>query len=213
MAHARHAQLSAHSFAFVGEPGAAGSAHPLPAESDTAPAMSRLGFSDLDRVKREIPLDVKAHCVLSNVTDSIVACAGMLRMTLVNASRLRNSVVVLRCAGPVFLHELRNVVVVASCHQLRVHNSQDITVFVEEIGGNRLVIEKCGGVRVRCGGGRPRPQVDDFDWPTQEHANPHVRVEEACDDDYGWIDAIGEGALLASDLERLWAEVGSELKV
>lgn len=148
-------------------------------EAAITPTQKSMGgenaFSDVaDGV---VVLHLSGHVVVRNVCNSVFATETW--PSSMHLEGLRNSVFVIHCTGPVFIHDVENCVLVLKCHQLRLHNATGSAVFVE-VSNDRVIIEKCRGLTLgaysydnKTLGPSLSLQVDDFDWPTKMKASPN----------------------------------------
>ncbi|GEQ72816.1 hypothetical protein JCM33374_g6504 [Metschnikowia sp. JCM 33374] len=120
----------------------------------------------------------------------------------VHMQNLSGSRVVMRCDGPIILHNVEASVLLVECHQLRIHEMKNCRVYAN-VSNSRVIIE--GSENVTFSGfsdGKlcaPAFSVDDFDWPTSEAVNPHYKLVDGGDD--------GRGS--AVELLKEWKGAGS----
>ncbi|KAF3988084.1 hypothetical protein FT663_02655 [Candidozyma haemuli var. vulneris] len=91
--------------------------------------------------------------------------------------KIYNSSVTINTTGPLMARNVKDSTLVVKCHQLRLHNITNSTVYVEQHCA--IVMEGCKGVRVGVqkegklrGVGPEGVQVFDFSWPSGEQ-NPN----------------------------------------
>lgn len=94
----------------------------------------------------------------------------------IDIQHVENSVLLLRCNGPVIVHSARDSLLIVLCHQLRLHNALNCVVFAAPENG-RVIMEKSkqlrfGALRNDLLGGADFA-VDDFDWPTTTVPSPN----------------------------------------
>lgn len=138
-----------------------------------------------------------ASLLVSSIKDSVLVIPEELRFSSASVKDISNSVLLLGRSvnGPVHLTGLRNCVLVLGCRQFRMHDAQQVDVFLGI--GSRPIIEDCEGVRFHKYGGDLGPdgqergnmwdQVDDFKW-LKNGVNPHWK-------------AVGE------EKDEVWAEM------
>ncbi|KAK6331775.1 hypothetical protein TWF718_002316 [Orbilia javanica] len=133
--------------------------------------------------------------------------------TTTSITTVSSSIIILpRIDGPVHLTSLKNSVLVISCRQFRLHDSEGLDVYLS--CGSRPIIERCKGVRVSVipeglkklvygtGGGEEEEegnkwdQIDDFNWLKEGRPSPNWRVlrEEERITEGGWGEVVKEGS-------------------
>lgn len=90
-------------------------------------------------------------------------CVVHATASLVYVPSTSHSTLRLECTGPVFVQSATFSVVVARCHQLRLHKCHNTTVVVA-VSSGRLVLEECTDITI-CPLETDLPGVDDFSAP------------------------------------------------
>lgn len=169
-------RLSRRRFQFVGEPVAsAQSAIELsgaPLQGSAAEEVSGLDNTAL-------VLSSQSHVVLRSISRCEVASSSTLPSVHVDGAF--DSIFVLHSDGAVSVRNAKNCHLVIKCHQARLHDLENCTVWVHVAGG-RVIIEHCRNITFGGYDGdtgtltSPHFAVDDFDWPTRRIASPHYRL-------------------------------------
>lgn len=117
--------------------------------------------------------EAQKHVVLSNITNSVVFTVPPVPPASVHVRSAHDVILRVDCAGPIFVHDVVDAVLILQCHQLRLHNVRN-SVVVVDVSNNRAVIENCNGLTVGTQAGG-EVAVDDFNWPTTA-TNPHYHT-------------------------------------
>lgn len=134
-----------------------------------------------------------SHLLMTNISQSIVVTGST--PASINIQNGAHSIVQLNCTGPIFLHDLHDMVLILRCHQLRLHNVVNSTILVD-VANDKLIIENCQHLKI---GRHPLAidrtiQVDDFNHPkaTERNTN-YTDIQNTAD--YSWIHNVADGAL------------------
>lgn len=188
--------MSSHNFQFMGPPGI--SAKPLvdfQLKNKTWWQASQQRFDGIYGVKHCMPSDLVGHCLISNVGDSILENVSTLRLTSINLFQVNKSFLRLSCKGSIYMHEIRDLVMIVSCHQLRLCRVINLLILINDTIGNRISIEECEGLRVGYDASQEIPHVDDFNWPTTALENPHCVFCVIPVNTHDWTNDVPGGTL------------------
>lgn len=99
----------------------------------------------------------------------------------------------LHCDGPVFIENLANLIIIVTCHQLRLRRVYHTKVYAN-VTNNKFVIEECTDLSVgTIGAGYDRLDVDDFsdprssDGPMRDTAQNVKYVAPLSQQEFGWV--------------------------
>lgn len=164
--------------------------HSKPQNALAAPLVS-----DVANIKLTVSTSVR-HLLMTNISRSILISRSI--PSSVNIQNASNTIVHIHSTGPIFLHDLQNVVLILRCHQLRMHNVANSTILVD-VANDKLIIENCHGLKIGHYPGLDsescrRIQVDDFNKPTATNQSTNYS-ELQTQSDYGWIHNVIDGAL------------------
>ena len=158
-------QLSKRRFEFKGEP--------------VAPVLKSLVANDqnvddtsksIQKINKQIlEISLNKHIVVDCFSNSYVQTTN--EIPSIHLKGGDRSICKLTVQGPVFIHDVRNSILVLSCHQARLHNIHNSLVIIQSVQNNRIIIENCNQIKVSSG-----IEVDDFNFPTKEIKNPHFEV-------------------------------------
>lgn len=133
-------------------------------------------------VNNSVILDASKHganVVVDAVELSVLLTDAHNVPASVHLQNVTNSIAVINCNGPVFIHGATDSVLIMKCHQLRIHDVRRCSIYVAT-ETNRVIIEKCRDlVFGSYNGSTLGPAeclVDDFDWPTTSHPSPHYTL-------------------------------------
>lgn len=132
-------------------------------ETTASSSFSSLLLSDLERCVTTFPLDTTlfSSAAVKNVKYSLLYLGGSIN-------------------GPLHLTGLTNVVLVVACRQLRMHEANNVDVYI--LCPSRPIIEDCKNIRFaplrkeglgptwEAVGSNMWDQVDDFKWLKSEHS-------------------------------------------
>lgn len=123
-------------------------------------------FSTVINQKLPLPTGTNhQHVLIADIEDSVIYTQPDLVTASVHIRGGTRLVVSIVSEGPIFIHDVHDVVLLLRCHQLRLHNVRNSVVMVE-VSNNRIVIENSDGLLV--GGYQDEEvNVDDFNWPTR----------------------------------------------
>lgn len=113
------------------------------------------------------------HVLIADIEDSVIYTQPDVVTASVHIRGGTRLIVSMTSEGPIFIHDLHDVVLLLRCHQLRLHNVRNSVVMVE-VSNSRIVIENSSELVV----GSYRDEevnVDDFNWPTRsknQHFTP-----------------------------------------
>lgn len=129
-----------------------------------------------------------SHIVLRDISHCEVASA--LSLSSVHVDGALDSVLMLHSDGAVSIRNAKNSSLVIKCHQIRLHDLDNCTVWAQ-VANNRIIIENCrnitfGGYNHRTRTlNYPQFEVDDFDWPTRRIVSPHYRYISSDNNEIG----------------------------
>ena len=136
-----------------------------------------------------------SHVLITDISQSIVITGST--PSSINIHNGSHSILQLNCTGPIFLHELREPVLILQCHHLPLHNIVKSTILVD-VANDTIIIENCSNLSI---GNHPhldvatcRPiQVDDFNQPTASPQNANYSNIDS-HADYAWIQDVDDEA-------------------
>ncbi|EGW29930.1 uncharacterized protein SPAPADRAFT_158132 [Spathaspora passalidarum NRRL Y-27907] len=166
----KQVQLSMTRFEFVGEP--IPPANPRRTavtlvESNDEQKSSGSAIVKLNSDKYEISDD--RYVLIASSVRSIISTASASPPPSIHMKNAQGSICSLASKGPIFIHNVNNSILVLSCHQARLHNIHN-SIIIVNVQNNRIIIEDCDGLVVND------IEVDDFNHPTKETANPHYKI-------------------------------------
>lgn len=123
-----------------------------------------------------------------NLDSSVVYCDDTLKT--LHLSNISNSFIYLsNIEGPLYLTNIENSVIVAQCHQFRIHASHECDIY---LGTDRPIIENCKGLRFGPAVLGPKwSQIDDFDWIRDTPSANWSQLPSAPPLETDWIKTAG----------------------
>ena len=112
-----------------------------------------------------------SNLILANVDNSVIVLKPPTQFATAKLDYITNSVIYIDAViGPIYLNHISHCVIVAVCHQFRMHESKSTDVFLG-CGSGRPIIEQCNDLRFAQfrfqSTSMPVPDwqdVDDFNW-------------------------------------------------
>lgn len=110
-----------------------------------------------------------SNLILANIEQSVIVLTPSTPFATAKLDWISDSIIYIDAVtGPIYLNHLTRCVVVAVCHQFRMHDSTGTDLFLS-CGSGRPIIERCSGLRfaqfrfteIR---GNDWQEVDDFNW-------------------------------------------------
>ncbi|ODQ79451.1 hypothetical protein BABINDRAFT_26651, partial [Babjeviella inositovora NRRL Y-12698] len=140
------------------------------------------------------------HMYVTDLSQCIISAPGPVGS--IHVKNVTQAIVSLVSDGPVFIHDFTDAILIVKCHQLRVHNTKNVKLFMD-VGSKRAIIEQCSALTVGLyPGSQNMVEIDDFSWPTKNQANPHYDFSTESPN-YNWVDSIGDGSLSPEVVRRL----------
>ena len=174
-------------FRFEGEP--------QPAAVVEAPSLSRPSASvqnvpDLSGVDNIQYAITRHNALLTNLHHSIITSKESGQVHFDQGS---DNIFWLHCDGPVFIENLANLIIIVTCHQLRLRRVCHTKVYAN-VTNNKFVIEECADLSVgTIGAGYDTLYVDDFsdprssDGPRRDTAQNVKYVAPLNQQEFGWV--------------------------
>ncbi|KAI5959784.1 uncharacterized protein KGF55_005016 [Candida pseudojiufengensis] len=162
--------LTRSTFKFVGDPIPPNSniniknVSPLVDESTT----SKIDKDSLIFINETKVLNVD-YCHISTLSNSIIKVNGK----SINLNNAYNSFGFIFSSGPLFLQNMEKCILIAGCHQARLHNITDSIIIFENNEKDTqktVIIENCRNVKFNS------VYVDDFDHPTKFTESPNYQI-------------------------------------
>lgn len=156
--------------------------NPIPSSSN---AIEQLGVSPQDVPTAHVVGDLQnesillsslSHTVLRDISHCEIGSKSPIPSAHVDGAL--DIVLALDSEGAVSVRNTKDSHLVINCHQLRLHDLENCTVWAE-VANDRIIIENCrnitfGGYDHVTGTLQiPSFEVDDFDWPTRRIASPN----------------------------------------
>lgn len=118
----------------------------------------------------------KKNLLISTITNSILKIVFLknLYSFSIYIKNIKNSVIYLKSKSTISVIGLKNVILILSCQQLRIHNTQNSIFMLENFNCEKIVIENSSGLKMgnyNKNNNNNKLQIDDFNHPTNLKKN------------------------------------------
>ncbi|RLV91174.1 hypothetical protein JA1_004080 [Spathaspora sp. JA1] len=165
-------QLSMNRFEFIGDPiPPRHSKNQIKLIEKQDLAETNSGSAVFELLNESIDISETRYVLITSSTNSIISTDKLSPPPSIHMRNTTDSICTLTSKGAIFIHNVRNSILVLSCHQARLHNIHNSIIIVDKVKNNRIIIEDCSGLVIN-----QQIEVDDFNHPTKESINPHYKV-------------------------------------